>query len=159
MAAQWNRAGHYIFCPVVSSSIFCLLFSSPNVNGRRLDVYHTFTHGVALVRIRMQVWNMLHAARWKCRTQKIAKNSPSAHHRTTLSGYVFATKARLDNRKKNLLNSNISSTSPHNMANFGPLTAEICWREYMNIDRMAPNCLLSTQINHFWQLHYLRNVN
>ena len=27
--------------------------------------------------------------------------------------------------EKNLLNSNISSTSPHNMANFGPLTAEL----------------------------------
>jgi len=26
MAALWNRAGHYIFCPVVSSSIFLLLF-------------------------------------------------------------------------------------------------------------------------------------
>ena len=26
-------------------------FSSPNLSGRRLDVYHTFTHGVALVRI------------------------------------------------------------------------------------------------------------
>jgi len=23
---------------------------------------------------------MLHAARWKCRMQKIAQNSPSAHH-------------------------------------------------------------------------------
>ena len=44
--------------------------------------------------------NVLHAARWKCRTQKIAKKSPSAHHRTTLSGYIFATKARIDNRKK-----------------------------------------------------------
>jgi len=31
------------------SSIF--LFSSPNLSGRRLDVYHTLTHGVALVRI------------------------------------------------------------------------------------------------------------
>jgi len=28
------------------------------------------------------------------------KKSPSAHHRTTLSGYLFATKARIDNRKK-----------------------------------------------------------
>jgi len=28
----------------------------------------------------------------------------------------------------NLLNSNISSTCPHNMVNFGPLAAEICWR-------------------------------
>jgi len=31
---------------------------------------------------------------------KIAKKSPSAHHRTTLSGYIFATKARTDNQKK-----------------------------------------------------------
>jgi len=34
----------------------------------------------------MQVWNVLHAASWKYRTQK----SPSRHHRTTLSGYIFA---------------------------------------------------------------------
>jgi len=27
-----------------------------------------------------------------------------------------------------LLNSNISSTCPHNIENFGPLAAEICWR-------------------------------
>jgi len=39
-------------------------------------------------------------ARWKCRTQEIAKNSPSGHHRTTSSGYIFATKAFVDNRKK-----------------------------------------------------------
>ena len=56
--------------------------------------------------------------------QKVVKNSPSGHHRTTLSGYIFATKARIDNRKK-MLSSNISSTSPHNMVNFGPLAAEI----------------------------------
>ena len=29
---------------------------------------------------------------------------------------------------KNLLSSNIPSTYPHNMVNFGPLAAEICWR-------------------------------
>ena len=29
----------------------------------------------------MQVWNVLHAARWKYRTQKVAKTSPSAHRR------------------------------------------------------------------------------
>jgi len=29
---------------------------------------------------------------------------------------------------KNLLNSNISSTDPHNMVNFDPLVAEIDWR-------------------------------
>jgi len=31
------------------------------------------------------------------------KKSPSAHHRTTLSGYNFATKARIDNRRKKLV--------------------------------------------------------
>jgi len=28
------------------------------------------------------------------------KKSPSGHHRTTLSGYIFGTKERIDNRKK-----------------------------------------------------------
>jgi len=73
----------------------------------------------------MQVWNVLHAARWKYRTQKWCKKSPSAYHRTTLSGYIFATKARIDNRKKNLLSSNISPTRAYNMMNFGLLAAEI----------------------------------
>jgi len=71
---------------------------------------------------------VLHTAHWKCRTQKIAQNSPSGHHRTTLSGYIFATKARIDNWKINMLNSNISSKCPHNMVNFCPLSSEICWR-------------------------------
>ena len=53
--------------------------------------------------------------------KKVAKN----HNRTTLSGYIFATKARIDNRKKNLLSSNMSSTCPHNMVKFGPIAAEI----------------------------------
>jgi len=49
---------------------------------------------------KMQVWNVLHAARWKYRTQKSRPKSPSGYHRTTLSGYIFATKERIDNRKK-----------------------------------------------------------
>jgi len=63
---------------------------------------------------RMQVWNVLHAARWKYRTQKIAQNSLSRHHHTNLSGYIFATKARIDNRK-NVLNSITSPTRLYNM--------------------------------------------
>jgi len=55
------------------------------------------------------------------------QKSPSRHHRTILSGCIFATKARIDSRK-NLLNSSTSSTCRHNMVNFGPLTAGICWR-------------------------------
>jgi len=56
------------------------------------------------------------------------KKSPFWHHHTTLSGYIFGTKACIDNRKKNLLNTNTSSTCPDNMVNFGLLTAEIRWR-------------------------------
>jgi len=70
----------------------------------------------------MHIWNVLHAAHLKIQD---AKKSPSGHQCTNLSGYVFATKACIDNWEKNLLSSNISSTYPHNMANFGPLTAEI----------------------------------
>jgi len=32
--------------------------------------------------------------------KKIPKNLSSGHHRTTLSGYIFTTKARIDNQKK-----------------------------------------------------------
>ena len=57
--------------------------------------------------------------------QKVAKNSPSGHHRTTLLGCIFATKARIDNIKKIFLNSNISPSRPYSMVNFGLLAAEI----------------------------------
>jgi len=63
----------------------------------------------------------------KIQDAKIAKNSPSAHHHTTLLGYIFAAKACIDNRKK-MLNINIFLTCPHNMVNFGPLAAEIGWQ-------------------------------
>ena len=62
--------------------------------------------------------------------QKIAKSSPSWHHRTTLSGYILASRQVLT-IGKNLLKSNISPTSTclsHNMVNFSPLTVEICSR-------------------------------
>jgi len=60
--------------------------------------------------------------------QKSRQKLSSGHHRTTLSGYIFATKARINNPKKDWLNSNVCPTCPHNMVNFGPLAAEICWR-------------------------------
>ena len=48
MATLHSRCGHYIFVLWLLSSFF---YSSPNLSGRRLDVYHTSTHGVALVQI------------------------------------------------------------------------------------------------------------
>ena len=52
MAALCNRGGIiFLPCSFFLSSFFVYLFSSPNLSGRRLDVWHTSTHGVALVRI------------------------------------------------------------------------------------------------------------
>jgi len=52
MVALCNKADRYIFALwFLSSFFFFLPFSSPNLSGRRLDVYHTSTHGVALVSI------------------------------------------------------------------------------------------------------------
>jgi len=49
MASLRSRCRHYIFALwfLLSSSFF----SWPNLSHRRLDVYHTCTHGVALLRI------------------------------------------------------------------------------------------------------------
>jgi len=47
---------------------------------------------------------------------------------TQLCRAVFLQLRHVSTMGKKLLNSNISSTCPHNMVNFGLLTAEICWR-------------------------------
>jgi len=51
--------------------------------------------------VRIQDAGLKRAARgWlKYRTPKIVKNPPSAHHRTIVLGYIFATKASIDNQK------------------------------------------------------------
>jgi len=123
MAALRNRAGYYIYAPwfLLSSSFF--LFSSPNLSGRRLDVYHTSTHGT------MWPYANVECTSETCYTQlagnagpkKTARKSPSGHHRTTLSGYIFATEARINNRKKQ----QYLPTRLYNIVNFGPLAADI----------------------------------
>jgi len=94
-----NAIGRPLYFCIVVSFLF-LLFSSPVLSSRRLDVYHTSTHGVAVVWFIMQVRNVLHAARWKYRTQKWRKKSPSAHHCTSLSDCIFATKECVDKWNK-----------------------------------------------------------
>ena len=119
MVTLWNRADRYIFmlqfvmaalcnrgplcfCPVVSFylSVSSSSFSSPNFSGRRLDVYHTSTHGVVLVRIQNACLKCAARGSLEMQHPKIAKNAPSGHHRTILSDDIFATKACIDNRKK-----------------------------------------------------------
>jgi len=50
MAALRSRCGHYIFV-LWFLLLLSFLYSSPNLSHRRFDIYHTSTHGVALVRI------------------------------------------------------------------------------------------------------------
>jgi len=69
----------------------------------------------------MQVWNLLHALGGNTGR----KNSRSAHHRTTLSGYIFATKACIDNRKK-FVKQQYLPRCLRSTVNFGPLAAKIC---------------------------------
>jgi len=119
------------FTPVVSSpSFFFFLFSffladSQRSHSRCLPYFHTWCNLSANLKC---MTKCAACGSLKYRTQKLRKKSPSADHRTNLSGYAVATKACIDNRKKNLLNNNISSICPYNTLNFGPLTAEIGWR-------------------------------
>jgi len=89
---------------VVLSSFFFFILS-PNLSGRRVDVK-------CAARGSQEIHDTSDA--------KIAISAP-LHN---FVGLYIATKACIDNRK-NLLSSNTSSTCPRNMANFGPLTAEM----------------------------------
>jgi len=76
---------------------------------------------------------MLHAARWKCRTQKIAK---SRYLRTIvqLCRAIYSQLRHISTIRKNLLS---SSNVLHYMVNFGLLAAEIdpvVWGTPANFD-------------------------
>ena len=127
MAALRSRCRHYIFALSFLSFFF---FSSHNLSCRRLDVYHTFTHG--------EEPKSGLSANLECRSEMCCtrlagntgrKNVPSWYV-LSHNFVVLANKACIDNRGKKLLNSNIAfaSTCPRSMVNFGQLTAEIYWR-------------------------------
>jgi len=44
------------------------------------------------------------------------KKSPSVHHRTTLLGYIFTTKACIDNPKKRIEQQYLPPTCPDNIS-------------------------------------------
>jgi len=126
MVALCNRAGHYIFAlwflSIFYLSIFLFLAQSQRSQIGCLPYFDTWCGHSANLECRSEVCCTRLAAN---AGPKKSPKSPSGHHPITLSGYVFATKACIDNRKNLLLSSNISSTCLHNMVNFGPLAAEI----------------------------------
>jgi len=106
-----------------------LIFSSRNLSRRRLDVYHTCTHGVhglsANLGCRSETCccaargslEMQHAKN----RQKVAICAPSYNFAGL---YILATKAPINNRK-NLVKRQYLLRCLHNIINFGRLAAEI----------------------------------
>ena len=99
-AALWNQAGHYIFALwFLLSSIFLsfsLAYSQPS-QIECLPYFHAWCGLSANLGCRSETCCM-----WLAEIQdtKITQKSPSGHHPTTLPGYIFTTKANIDNRKK-----------------------------------------------------------
>jgi len=97
MAALWNRPDHYISVLwFLFSFFFPCLFSAiadwmPTILPHMMWPWCEF---------RIRIWNVLHAARWKYRMQKIAKKSPSRHHRTVCRAVSSQLRHVLTIRKK-----------------------------------------------------------
>jgi len=87
-------AASFLLWFLLSSVCLSIFFSLPILSHLRCR------HGVALVRISDPGLKRAARSSLKIQDAKIAKNSPSAHHRTTLSGSIFATKAHIDYLKK-----------------------------------------------------------
>ena len=72
------------------------------------------------------------SANLKCRSKmycmRLDENTGCKNrHLGTIAQICWAASLQLRQSENNLLNSNTSSTCPHNMVNFSPLTAEIGW--------------------------------
>ena len=94
-------------------------------------------------------------------TKKIA-SCDSAHYRTTLSVYIFATKACIDNRKKLLIfkQQYLLHTCSRNMENCCPLTADTGWRVW-GTPRVFTSlffAIRSTAFNRGRHVHSTRSV-
>ena len=133
MAALCNRAGHlYIFI-----LWFLLLYGRPNVIGQTItfSIYFCpvvsfylffFPRLISAVGLSANLECMSEMCRTWLAENTGRKKSSFWHHRTTLSGCIFAAEACIDNRKKHVKQRYLP-TCPDNMENFGLLTAEICW--------------------------------
>ena len=109
-------------------SIFLLSFfffvSSPNLSGRRLDVYHTSTQCLSA---------NLECMSEICCTRLAEIQDAKNRHFGTIAQFCRDVSSQLRHVSiigKKLLNIDTFSTCLHNMVNFGgwpTITAEICW--------------------------------
>ena len=110
----------------IGHAVVSIFFSSPNLSGRRLDVYHTSTHGVVLVRIKNAGLKRAARGSLKYRTQK-------NRHLGTIAQLCRATSSQLRHvstiRKKLVKEQHLL----HMSSQYGELrhtsgVAEIDWR-------------------------------
>ena len=99
-------------------SFFFFLFPLPILSGCRLDV---------CLSVNLECRSKVCCTRLAENTRR--EKSPKNRHLHTIAQLCRAISSQLRHistiGKKNLLSSNMSSTCPHNMVNFGPLAAEI----------------------------------
>jgi len=86
----------FLPCGFFLSFLFLALSQRPQIGC--LPYFHTWCGPGANLECRSEMCCMRLAGNTGRKND--AKKSPSVHHRTTLSGYIFATEARIDNRKK-----------------------------------------------------------
>jgi len=132
MAALCNKADHYIFALWFLSFVFFFLLLSffPRLISAASDWISTYFRTWCGLSANLECRSEVCCARLAANTGR--KKSPKSRHLGTIPQLCRAISSQLRHvstiGKKNLLSSNMSSTCPHNMVNFGPLAAEICWR-------------------------------
>jgi len=83
----------------------------------------------------MQVWNVLHADRWKCRTQKIAKKSPSGTIAQICRAKLISSQLRhIYNRKKTVKQQYLL----HMSAQYGELQPTSGWDPLASLGHPSP---------------------
>jgi len=121
MAALWNRAGHYIFALwFLSSSFFPRLISAVR-------------DWMSTILPHMVTWWCGLSANLECMSEMCCTRLAQNTGRKKSAFDIIIQLCRVVSSQPRHIstigkNSNTSSTRPHNMVNFGPLTAEICWR-------------------------------
>jgi len=102
MVALWNRQT-IIFLPCDFCLSIYLLSFFPRLISAVRDWMSTILIHMAWLSANLECRSETCCTRLAANTgrKKVAKNRHlGMHHRTTLSGYIFATKANIDNRKK-----------------------------------------------------------
>jgi len=106
MVALWNRADHYIFALWFLLSFFFFLAQSQPLQIGCLLYFHTWCGLSANLECRSEMYCTRLAGNAAC------KKLPSRHHRATLSTYIFATKAHINNGKKEVKQQYLLHMSP-----------------------------------------------